>query len=814
MRGRKRAGRIRLVQRQRMRITMRQRIAIGSLVSLVTVALFFYFNLSKSSNSMAATLGDYRSSAAGNWSSASTWETYNGSAWVAAVSTPTNLSGSITIRNGYDVTVSANVSADQVTVESGATLTLNSTITLTIANGTGTDLDVSGIYKSAGTTTISPGATIAYQNGGKYQHNFTTTAGTIPTATWNTGSACEVIGYTSCSSPPSGIQAFYDFTWNCPLQTNTIDLAGGLSTVNGNFKLASTGTGQLTLSSVSSNLTIGGNYIQTGGTFLVVTGNNDKDTLFVAGNYDQSGGTVMNTGNPNTRTRFVFNGSGTKTIAVSGSAVISTAGNSHVCFTVNSGTTLNLANYSIGGYDFTVNSGAGLMIGSANGITGSGASGNVQGSGARSFSTGADYTYNGSSAQQSGNGLPSTVHNLTISNAAGVTLSGNVAVSNALTLSSGKINTGAYDLSVTNTATGSTSGFSSSNYVIGSFKRTVAATGTYDFPLGTSANYESATISLSGITGFTVITGIFTQGNPVSASYPLTGVTANSTAITAMLDYGYWTFTPNSAMTGGTYSITLNLIGATNANTNPQSLCVLKRSNSSSSWASVGTHSNSTQSISGSTVTAVRSGLTGFSDFGIGESGGGSLPIKLKYFTAKLNDGKVNLDWATAAEINNSFFTIERSTDGEHFEALFTKQGAGNSTSNLYYSASDENPLQGFSYYRLKQTDYDGHYTYSDIETIRNGEEENPATQKMDIISIAPNPFSDEFRIVFRSGTAAVADFMLTSQIGQLVAKDRIQTEAGVNTYNFTDKYNLNNGIYFITLICEDQKISKKVIKN
>ncbi|MBJ7427639.1 MAG: SBBP repeat-containing protein [Bacteroidia bacterium] len=96
----------------------------------------------------------------------------------------------------------------------------------------------------------------------------------------------------------------------------------------------------------------------------------------------------------------------------------------------------------------------------------------------------------------------------------------------------------------------------------------------------------------------------------------------------------------------------------------------------------------------------------------------GTLPVKLISFNATLANEKVNCTWETASEINNDYFTIERSKDGNGFESLGNVKGQGNSNSNTRYSYIDNNPFSGISYYRLKQTDFDGKYTYSDIKKV------------------------------------------------------------------------------------------------
>lgn len=94
------------------------------------------------------------------------------------------------------------------------------------------------------------------------------------------------------------------------------------------------------------------------------------------------------------------------------------------------------------------------------------------------------------------------------------------------------------------------------------------------------------------------------------------------------------------------------------------------------------------------------------------------LPIELLSFTAKEVKDKVLLNWETATEINNDYFTVERSKDVKNWEKVFNKPGAGSSNSLISYDAIDESPLSEISYYRLKQTDFDGKTSYSNIAVV------------------------------------------------------------------------------------------------
>ncbi|MEO8762519.1 MAG: T9SS type A sorting domain-containing protein, partial [Bacteroidia bacterium] len=94
------------------------------------------------------------------------------------------------------------------------------------------------------------------------------------------------------------------------------------------------------------------------------------------------------------------------------------------------------------------------------------------------------------------------------------------------------------------------------------------------------------------------------------------------------------------------------------------------------------------------------------------------LPISLLDFSAIANNNKVDLKWETATETNNAYFTIEKSKDGVVFTKLIDILGAGNSTSQKNYYESDYQPYNGTSYYRLKQTDFNGNYKYFTVVVV------------------------------------------------------------------------------------------------
>jgi len=144
----------------------------------------------------------------------------------------------------------------------------------------------------------------------------------------------------------------------------------------------------------------------------------------------------------------------------------------------------------------------------------------------------------------------------------------------------------------------------------------------------------------------------------------------------------------------------------------------VKRPHSASNWNTEGTHNNNTQILNGNTITTVLSGLTAFSDFAIAKNDLGPLPVELIAFTAKLQYPNTLLYWQTASETNNHFFAIERSANARDFETIGMVYGNGTTSITSSYSFTDTQPLVPVSYYRLRQTDFDGSTSYSSIVMI------------------------------------------------------------------------------------------------
>ena len=138
------------------------------------------------------------------------------------------------------------------------------------------------------------------------------------------------------------------------------------------------------------------------------------------------------------------------------------------------------------------------------------------------------------------------------------------------------------------------------------------------------------------------------------------------------------------------------------------------------------------------------------------------LPIELIAFDAKQSGEDVLLKWSTASEFNNDFFTVESSTDGSKFEKISDVKGAGNSNTLLNYSFLDDHPYEGLNYYRLKQTDFNGQFSYSKIEAVVF------STAHL-VVNISPNPSSGIFYVDLNKPVSQKTTISIANAMGQVV---------------------------------------------
>ncbi len=180
------------------------------------------------------------------------------------------------------------------------------------------------------------------------------------------------------------------------------------------------------------------------------------------------------------------------------------------------------------------------------------------------------------------------------------------------------------------------------------------------------------------------------------------------------------------------------------------------------------------------------------------------LPIELATFEIQKEGDEILINWSTQTEINNDFFTVERSADGNYFEPISQVDGAGNSSNLLHYESRDEHPRKGINYYRLKQTDFDGNYTYSEIKSVNFRETgsysvyPNPLPAGSDLTIEVPQEGDYEIKILDTQGRT-VFTATLTSVDGEFLK---------IPIHRST----ISEGIYGLIITGQDTGFSGKIL--
>lgn len=185
-----------------------------------------------------------------------------------------------------------------------------------------------------------------------------------------------------------------------------------------------------------------------------------------------------------------------------------------------------------------------------------------------------------------------------------------------------------------------------------------------------------------------------------------------------------------------------------------------------------------------------------------------TLPVELVNFKTILQKNSVKLNWSTANEINNAGFNVEKSIDGERFKTIGFVKALGNATNQ--YEFVDENAANGKSlklFYRLKQVDKDGQFSYSKVEVV------NLPIQKTYTLTSFENPVNTEIRLIIGANKETTITISVANANGQIVSTRNITAKQGNNTINMPAA-NFAKGLYYVTATDGTTKQTISIMKN
>lgn len=790
----------------------------------------------------AQNVGDYQTAGSGNWNTVAVWQTWNGTAWVTPGGTPNNTNGVITILAGHTITVPAALTVDELTVN--GTMNLATTVTLTIANGTGVDMQINGTFGDLSNTSIVWNAGATWQMGASgtlikttasssnnWQSNYQGGIANIPsTSNWILRKIGTQQPALSTTTPASGsvypnliIECTTAAAWIAPAGSSFTGTTAA-PTIKGNLDIG--GSGSNTLSFLSSNTFT--NPVMVNGNLVVRPGNilrNYGTGFEVQGDLTVNGAMVYDA---NDARKLVFSGSNNQTINGTGTLFIYdlTLNKSAGTVTLNRPITVNNLSTFTGGIMVTtstnlLNIAATGTVAAANNA--SFVSGPVRylGSNAMTFPVGknSDYQPIGiSSFTPTGGPFWTETFSNGCANACFMPYNGpngqwvstatgfNAANSNKFFVSGAECGNAA-------TMCGTGCGTTDPSLHVGNNDGIVGNDGGARYDAGglcpsfacvtADMRAESPVINCTGHvnvylafnylengsgtvdnatlwyfdgstwsqlidlpktltvcspqgqwTAFAMTLPSSADNNPnvqigfrwvnnddgvgSDPTFAVDDITLGSTpeSFTAEYFYAnpqvvynnnlaptlssisaceYWILDRSPATSTATTSVTLTWDG-NSCPAIPQVSDTRVAHFDLVTWQDEGNGGNTGTTAAGTVTSAAA--VTYFSPFTIGLIPATPLPIQLIRFDGTCKENTVLLNWSTASETDNDYFTIERSTDGISFSAIGNRDGAGNSMQVLHYHFEDTDPFAGMNYYRIKQTDYNGQFAYSGIIAV------------------------------------------------------------------------------------------------
>ena len=401
-------------------------------------------------------------------------------------------------------------------------------------------------------------------------------------------------------------------------------------------------------------------------------------------------------------------------------------------------------------------------------------------------------TFNGSAAQTITNTSGETFYDLVINNTStGITLNDSVTVSNSLTLTDGIVTTTSTNILIIADNATSTSG-SSASFVDGPMRK--VGNDAFVFPVGDSIIWARIAISAPA-----TLTAAF-EAQYFDAPY------ANTVSVGTLNNVSkleHWILN----RTAGTdnVSVTLYWENGTRSVINDLPDLVVARFDGTN-WIDETQAGGVTGSVAAGTVTSQLISLFSPFAFGSNSAAVNALPVDLVFFSAELEGDKVVVEWVTASEINNDYFTVQRSADGKSFEDFVNIDGGGTSNITLYYTVVDNDPLFGTSYYRLLQTDHDGQREYFDALRVSYLPEN-------EIFNIYPNPtYGDDLHLTIKTSNDQQLRIVITDVVGKKYFSQVVVLNEGENSIEIDAAGKLSPGVYNLTGTIDDNFLFFKKI--
>lgn len=417
----------------------------------------------------------------------------------------------------------------------------------------------------------------------------------------------------------------------------------------------------------------------------------------------------------------------------------------------------------------------------------------ILGAGSLNFSGSAAQTIDGNNSSIDCNININNSNNLTIvTSALGANLTSNdFQLGGALTFTAGDLVTG--ENRIVFKAGSSFVGAEDTKHIYGWCKK--IGNTAFVFPVGNGSKLRTTRISAPANASDAFECKYF-YTNPNS----LYNVTLKDAALNNVSQCEYWMLNRTNGTSSATVTLSWDNLYSCGV-TIPADLRVARWDGAK--WAD---HGNAPLNLTGNSAAGTlnsSSAITSFSPFTLASAGTANpLPVELIAFDAICEDGNVNMNWSTASEHNNAYFTIERSLDAVNWENMVSSDGAGNSTQLLQYNWMDAEPIRAPRYYQLKQTDFDGAFTYSEMVYVKD------CSIADNSLTILPNPASEYVQLSLSNGK--IMSFQVMDSRGQVVAEEHFKEQASFYDLAIAT---IQPGVYLVHVSSETGSFVEKFVK-
>lgn len=367
----------------------------------------------------------------------------------------------------------------------------------------------------------------------------------------------------------------------------------------------------------------------------------------------------------------------------------------------------------------------------------------------------------------------------------GIKLASNLNVTNTVQLTSGIVDLNGFNLDLG--TTGVVNGESNTAYITGTTGGYVQRTVTLNAPSASNPGNLGLEITSAANMGSTIIR----RGHQQQTSIDMSGYSI----------YRYYDVLPANN-TGLNANIRFYYLDGELAGFNESTLLLFTSANYSTGWQlQTGTSVNSTANY------LVKSGLGSLNRLTLGSTTA-PLPLQLLSFSGNMDGSSVQLNWITTHEENVRGFELEKSSDAVSFKKFAMQASSGSlSGGNNEYTATDYEPFNPVSCYRLKIISNDGSYSYSPVISIKRSMVVENA------LRVFPNPACNKLYLSFSSKEAGMQLLQIVNQAGQVVQHLELVVEKGVNNIP-VEVTHLAAGVYFLQLSGGQYGITKFIKGN